>query len=103
MRKASTHLDRRILRRLTWTGTDGLDQFSKLRNVFEAAHYDGKYFQNRALFADHYLESRLFVEYRISQPPARLLAGPVPPRPSCLRGRDPHVEVCARHRHRRGG
>ena len=58
-RKASTHLDRRILRRLTWTGRDGLDQFDKLRSVFEAAHYTGQYFQNRALFADHYLENRL--------------------------------------------
>lgn len=37
MRRASTHLDRRILRRLTWTGKDGLDQFDKLRSVFEAA------------------------------------------------------------------
>jgi type I restriction-modification system DNA methylase subunit len=59
MRKASTHLDRRILRRMTWTGTDGLDQFEKLRSVFEAAHYSATYFQNRALFADHYLETRL--------------------------------------------
>ncbi|TWT40539.1 N-6 DNA Methylase [Phycisphaerae bacterium RAS1] len=59
MRKASTHLDRRVLRRLTWTGKDGLDQFDKLRSVFEAAHYSGQYFQNRALFADHYLETRL--------------------------------------------
>lgn len=59
MRKASTHLDRRILRRTTWTGKDGLDQFDKLRSIFEAAHYSGQYFQNRALFADHYLETRL--------------------------------------------
>lgn len=59
IRKASTNLDRRILRRLTWTGKDGLDQFDKLRSVFEAAHYSGMYFQNRALFADHYLETRL--------------------------------------------
>ncbi len=59
LRKASTHLDRRVLRRLTWTGKDGLDQFDKLRSVFEAAHYSDKYFQNRALFADHYLETRL--------------------------------------------
>jgi hypothetical protein len=59
MRKASTQLQRRILRRLTWTGKDGLDQFDKLRSVFEAAAYTGEYFQNRALFADHYLETRL--------------------------------------------
>lgn len=59
IRKSSTQLNRRILRRLTWTGRDGLDQFDKLRSVFEAAHYTGTYFQNRALFADHYLEHRL--------------------------------------------
>lgn len=59
MRKASTHLDRRILRRMTWTGKDGLDQFDKLRSIFEAAHYSEQYFQNRALFADHFLETRL--------------------------------------------
>jgi len=58
-RRASTLLDRRILRRLTWTGKDGLDQFDKLRSVFEAAAYTGRYFQNRALFADHFLETRL--------------------------------------------
>ncbi len=59
MRKASTQIQRRILRRLTWTGKDGFDQFDKLRSVFEAAAYTGEYFQNRALFADHYLETRL--------------------------------------------
>lgn len=58
-RKANTQLDRRILRRLTWTGSDGLDQFEKLRSVFESAVFTSHYFQNRALFADHYLQERL--------------------------------------------
>ncbi len=58
-RKANTQLDRRMLRRLTWTGTDGLDQFEKLRSVFESATFASHYFQNRALFSDHYLHERL--------------------------------------------
>ncbi len=58
-RKAPGLVERRILRRLTWTGKDGLDQFDKLRSVFQSAHYAEKYFTNRALFSDHYLERRL--------------------------------------------
>ncbi len=58
-RKGNTTIDRRVLRRLTWTGSDGLDQFEKLRSVFESAAFTSHYFQNRALFADHYLQQRL--------------------------------------------
>lgn len=58
-RKAVGSQELRVLRRLTWTGRDGLDQFDKLRSVFESAYYSSRYFQNRALFADHYLEHRL--------------------------------------------
>ena len=58
-RKAPSRLDLRIIRRLTFTQHDGLDQFDKLRSVFEAAVYTGQYYQNRALFADHYLNARL--------------------------------------------
>jgi hypothetical protein len=58
-RKAPSRLDLRILRRLTFTQRDGLDQFDKLRSVFEAAVFTGEYYQNRALFADHYLNTRL--------------------------------------------
>ncbi len=49
----------RTLRRFTWTGRDGLEQFDKLRSVFEAAAFTEDYFCNRALFADHYLLTRL--------------------------------------------
>lgn len=49
----------RIVRRLTFTTEDGLRQYDKLRTVFDAAHFSGRYFQNRALFADHYLDHRL--------------------------------------------
>ena len=58
-RRNPTRLDLRILRRFTWTGRDGLEQFDKLRTVFDAAAYTGEYFQNRGLFADHYLRERL--------------------------------------------
>lgn len=69
-RKDASLLDRRTLRRLTWTGKDGLDQFDKLRSVFEAAAYTGQYFQNRALFADHYLETRLHEDAAWQESPA---------------------------------
>jgi hypothetical protein len=49
----------RTIRRLTWTSRDGLEQFDKLRSVFEAAAFSEDYFCNRALFADHYLLTRL--------------------------------------------
>lgn len=58
-RRASTRLDLRTLRRFTWTGRDALEQFDKLRNVFDSAEYIGKYFQNRGLFSDHFLLDRL--------------------------------------------
>ena len=43
----------------TWTCRDGLEQFDKLRSVFEAAAFSEDYFCNRALFADHFLLTRL--------------------------------------------
>lgn len=56
-RKSPGRLDLRVLRGLSWTQRDALDQFDKLRNVFEAAAYTGEHYQNRALFADHYLDT----------------------------------------------
>lgn len=58
-RRSPTRLDLRTLRRFTWTCRDGLEQYDKLRSVFDAAVYTGEYFQNRALFADYYLRDRL--------------------------------------------
>jgi hypothetical protein len=58
-RRHSTPLERRILRRFTWTCRDALEQFDKLRSVFDAAAYTGEYFQNRGLFSDYYLRDRL--------------------------------------------
>ncbi len=58
-RRKPTRLELRTLRRFTWTCQDALDQFDKLRSVFDAAAYTGDYFQNRGLFADHFLRDRL--------------------------------------------
>ena len=58
-RRAPDRLQMRALRRLTWTCRDGLEQYEKLRTVFEAAAFTEEHFQNRALFADHYLKVRL--------------------------------------------
>jgi hypothetical protein len=58
-RRIPTRLELRALRRFTWTGRDALEQFDKLRSVFDAAGYAGEYFQNRGLFSDYYLRDRL--------------------------------------------
>ncbi|MGH7136571.1 MAG: hypothetical protein ACREHD_12585, partial [Pirellulales bacterium] len=58
-RRDPTRLDLRTLRRFTWTCRDALEQFDKLRSVFDAAAYTGEYFQNRGLFSDHFLRERL--------------------------------------------
>ncbi len=58
-RKAPTTKELKTLRRFTWTSRDGLEQYDKLRSVFEAAAFTEEYFCNRALFADHYLITRL--------------------------------------------
>src|SRR5205814_770904 len=58
-RRRPTRLDLRTLRRFTWTSPDALEQFDKLRSVFDAAAYTGEYFQNRGLFSDYYLRDRL--------------------------------------------
>src|SRR5438132_1755813 len=58
-RRSPTRLDLRTLRRFTWTSRDALEQFDKLRSVFDAAAYTGEYFQNRGLFSDYFLRERL--------------------------------------------
>lgn len=58
-RKSAGSKELRTLRRLTWTARDGLEQFDKLKQVFEAAAFSEDYFCNKALFADHYLKTRL--------------------------------------------
>ena len=59
IRRKPTRLDLRTLRRFTWTCRDALEQFDKLRSVFDCAAYTGEYFQNRGLFSDYFLRDRL--------------------------------------------
>ncbi len=49
----------RTLRQFTWTHQDALDQFDKLRVVFDNAIFTGEFFQNRGLFSDYFLRERL--------------------------------------------
>src|SRR6202043_1290531 len=51
----------RVLRRFTWTETDGFAQFEKIRSAYAVADSSEEegLFNNRALFSDHYLKSRL--------------------------------------------
>jgi hypothetical protein len=58
-RKSAGARELRAIRQLTWTGRDGLEQFDKLRQTFVAAAFAEDYFFNRALFADHFLLTRL--------------------------------------------
>jgi hypothetical protein len=58
-RKSAGARELRAIRQFTWTSRDGLEQFDKLRHTFEAAAFAEDYFCNRALFADHFLLTRL--------------------------------------------
>ena len=69
-RKGVASKELRTLRQFTWTTRDGLEQFDKLRRVFEAAAFTEDYFCNRALFADHYLTTRLREDSAWSESPA---------------------------------
>jgi type I restriction-modification system DNA methylase subunit len=73
-RRNPTRLDLRTLRRFTWTGRDALEQFDKLRSVFDAAAYTGEYVQNRGLFSDYFLRDRLREDPAWRENPAELFA-----------------------------
>ncbi|HUY87118.1 MAG TPA: hypothetical protein VMV10_00125, partial [Pirellulales bacterium] len=73
-RRNPTRLDLRTLRRFTWTCHDALEQFDKLRSVFDAAAYTGEYFQNRGLFSDHFLRERLREDPVWRENPSELFA-----------------------------
>jgi hypothetical protein len=73
-RRHPSPVELRILRRLTWTAKDALEQFDKLRSVFEAAIYTGEYFQNRGLFSDYFLRDRLREDPAWKDNPSELFA-----------------------------
>ena len=58
-RRSAAPLDPKTLHRFNWTSRDGLEQFDKLRSVFDAAAYTGEYFQNRGMFSGYFLRERL--------------------------------------------
>lgn len=58
-RRRPTPVNLRVLRRLTFTEIDSGLQWEKLRAAFANAEWTEEFFNNRALFADHYLKTRL--------------------------------------------
>ena len=48
-----------LLRRFTYTESDPILQWDKLRSAYDAAYWSEEYFDNRALFSDYYLLNRL--------------------------------------------
>jgi type I restriction-modification system DNA methylase subunit len=51
-RRKPSPQDVRTIRQFTWTHQDALDQFDKLRVVFDNAIFTGEFFQNRGLFSE---------------------------------------------------
>ncbi len=49
----------RVLRRFSYTESDSLAQYDKLLSAYEVADWSEPFFNNRALFCDHYLTQRL--------------------------------------------
>ncbi|MEK7766858.1 MAG: hypothetical protein AAB368_11525, partial [bacterium] len=49
----------RVLRRLTWTSSEMVAQYEKIESAYAMAEWSEDDFNNRALFADHYLLERL--------------------------------------------
>jgi hypothetical protein len=62
----------RILRRFTLTEPDPFAQYEKLTAAYTVAAWSEEYFNNRALFSDHYLSERLreFPEWNEDAKPA---------------------------------
>ncbi|SPE34495.1 conserved hypothetical protein [Acidobacteriia bacterium SbA2] len=58
-RRRPTLVHMRVLRRFTWTEPTAFDQFDKLRSAYVIAKWSEVYFNNRGLFSDHFLLSRL--------------------------------------------
>ena len=49
----------RVLRRFSYTESDALAQYDKLISAYDVADWSATYFNNRALFSDYYLTTRL--------------------------------------------
>ncbi|MDH5763355.1 MAG: BREX-1 system adenine-specific DNA-methyltransferase PglX [Nitrospinota bacterium] len=53
----------RVLRRFTYTESDALAQYDKIKNAYTIADWSEEFFNNKALFSDYYLKNRLPEEY----------------------------------------
>jgi len=49
----------RVLRRFTYTESDPISQYDKLVSAYAIANWSEQFFNNRALFSDHYLMNRV--------------------------------------------
>jgi len=58
-RRNPSRIDLRLLRRFTWTEADGYAQHDKIVNAYGIAHWSEELFNNRGLFSDYYLLTRL--------------------------------------------
>ncbi len=71
-RRKPERLHLRVLRRFTYTEPDPFAQYEKLAAAYTVAAWSEEYFNNRALFSDHYLSERLreFPEWNEDAKPA---------------------------------
>lgn len=58
-RRNPSRVQLRVLRRLTWTESDPFAQYEKLLSAYSVADWSEELFNNRALFSDYYLTSRV--------------------------------------------
>jgi hypothetical protein len=58
-RRNPSKVDLRVLRRMSYTESDPIAQYDKLKSAFDIAIWSEEHFNNRALFADYYLRERL--------------------------------------------
>lgn len=73
-RRNPSRVQLRVLRRLTWTESDPFAQYEKLLSAYSVADWSEELFNNRALFSDYYLTSRVTErpEWREDSKPAYL-------------------------------
>jgi hypothetical protein len=58
-RRQPAPVAQRVLKRFTFTEEDAAYQWEKLRSAYMLAEWSEEYFNNRALFSDYYLKTRL--------------------------------------------
>src|SRR5216684_8136872 len=58
-RRKPDEVDLRVLRRFSYTGADTVAQYDKLLSAYDVADWSEPFFNNRALFSDYYLTTRL--------------------------------------------